>query len=395
MLLDHWGTPVRDTLRSPEVSMNVKYHPKLNGFLQAQGINANDYNSLRKILSNIGDSPNLSDQRLRTWRKLFQYAGLLYTDSNGNLATTDLGRYESDLLRSLRREWVAKVVHVLKKFQLKNPTTATDYPDDCDVFPYWCIWKAMCELDGKLHHEELNRVLLKVMRMSDLDAAIDRIRTARSRSDYDPNNEPLTQELFGDRVQEDQPSSRMDPWFSLAGHGGLLINTKSDSDGYKCLNEEYIDFIQEAVATPPQFRSFNDTQEWFMYYGSLEDMGSYLPPTRASAYLLRPGGDAETVLEMLSTGQLHLTRPAENQMETGDELFIVCDSQEGPVYIGSCYINSIESTSSALSLSISSWTPHEPPIPLGTLASIDNISEPVKNQILTLLEDNTNEHSAG
>jgi hypothetical protein len=289
--LTHWGTATRDQVHTPEIELSidllVDQNVKLKGFFACDGINANDYQLIRQKLSESGDSADNSDSRIRTWRKVFENIGLLYVDLESKIKLTQFGKFIRDIESQSRNKIVEllaiQAVNILKKYQLRNPANSQEdsYPEDCDIFPFWCIWKAMLSLNGKLHHEELNRVLLKVMRMDDLGAAIDRIADARKHANYDPSDWSIADQLLGERVfgQEEkdlepgkrpQAVNRMLPWFSIAGFGGLLIESESRSDGFRYINENLRGILERATLSTPVLRTFSSKEEWFSYYGAIE-----------------------------------------------------------------------------------------------------------------------------
>ena len=91
----------------------------------------------------------------------------------------------------------------LSRYQLRNPKTADTYPKDADIFPHWASWKAMRELDDKIHWEEIGRALTRCLRIAELEKGINRIRQARAAPDcltHDPevtgsNPVPATQSV--------------------------------------------------------------------------------------------------------------------------------------------------------------------------------------------------------
>lgn len=282
-----WTSGVRDVTELPSVEFTfaesepvaeIGFDKKhLEGFTKLEGVAWNDYDK-QKQASGLA----ISDERIRTYRKLYQTLGLIRRDTESEtIRLTPLG----EQIKSLNASEIEKrfsravdnerqqiygdirktAVSILSKYQLKNPFDGTGFPDDCDVQPAICVWKAMLNLEGKLHHEELNRVLMHVRRMDEIDSAIKRIREAREKSvDYRDDTE-ATRHL-GKRVINDQPSARTSAWFSFLGWGGIIIETKNDSDGFRNLVPEAVPFIEKAVANPPEFFETDDVEEWFNYY---------------------------------------------------------------------------------------------------------------------------------
>lgn len=115
--------------------------------------------------------------------------GVIYKD-NDKIRLSRLGLQMKNLEHNLNeaKERILSdvrttAVDILSRYQLKNPVDGPDLPSSCDVLPCICIWKAMRELDNKIGYEEMNRVILHVMEMSQLDEAIQIIRNARMKYD--------------------------------------------------------------------------------------------------------------------------------------------------------------------------------------------------------------------
>lgn len=153
------------------------------------------------------------------------------------------------------------------------------YPGDCDIHPYWAIWKACDELEGKLHWDELNRELMHVFRHADLNAVIDKIRVARAVAGYDPvaggtaasplsprcyDNDAPPEGRSGDGQVRDQ---RTTPWFKRASLGELLLSSPgAHGNGYWSIRPEFRELIHDWVSKgPPPFRLFASKDEWYRH----------------------------------------------------------------------------------------------------------------------------------
>lgn len=125
----------------------------------------------------------------------------------------------------------------------------------------------MLLLGNKIHYEEMNRVILHVMQMSDLDAAIAKIQEARNYGKtYSEMSEDELQTLLGEQVHTNQPPARIAPWFSFAGWGGLLIDQNSVEAGFRNLSLNAIPLLQSAVDNPPSYYEAKDKDDWLNYY---------------------------------------------------------------------------------------------------------------------------------
>jgi 5-methylcytosine-specific restriction protein B len=283
MIFDRWQAPDRDSPTTLGFSANAELGSQLNALMQAEG----------KAGTNeqvVADSSGIAVSRPRRWHKLFERMGLLYQDSDGNTQLTALGQIirgaETDVARDFRRHYAGAAIAVLRKYQLLNPADVTEkdtYPPDADCHPYWAIWKAAVELDGKLHWDELNRELMWVLRHSELDEAIARIKKARSYPDYDPAEGGAKELRLRERAYDQESTTddrnpagqvrdqKTTPWFKRAGFGELLLSPPGRAgNGYWTIHQDVFDLIAKDVLTTPVFKPFEDKQAWFLYYGSVD-----------------------------------------------------------------------------------------------------------------------------
>ena len=223
--INHWPSGARDTTEFPKVNIDIDvvFRDHLKAFTKMGGAGWTDYDAM-----NSSSGSDMTGSRLRTYRKLYEKCGLIYR-SDGKIQLSRLGQQmgalEADLeakkeeiLYALR----TTAIDILSRYQLRNPSDNDPLPDDCDVLPAICIWKAMRQLDNKLHAEEINRVILRVMRMADLDQAIEHIRDVRNScgGEYDSDESIAS---LGEPVHTNQAQARIAPWFSFVGWGGLII----------------------------------------------------------------------------------------------------------------------------------------------------------------------------
>lgn len=267
-----WPSGIRDTTEFPnvDVKFDVSLREHLEAFCKMDGLGWNDYEDQRNR-GNIA----VADSRLRTFRKLYEKLGLIYRDNNV-IRLSRLGKQLSELEIDLEREKERildqlrkTAIEILSRYQLKNPVDEPGLPDSCDILPCICIWKAMRALGNKIHYEEMNRVILHIMKMDDLDAAIERIKKARESYDASGSiSDKLEQpeELLGEPVHTNQVSARIAPWFSFAGWGGLIIEIHPDSNGYRRLKPESLAMIDEILENPPVYYPARDKEDWLHYY---------------------------------------------------------------------------------------------------------------------------------
>lgn len=225
-----------------------------------------------------------ADSRLRTYFTLFRGLGLVY-DEGGTLRVTPAGERLArifdemfasvddtarDASRSTRWKLARLAVAILSRYQLRNPKTADKYPADTNIFPLWAIWKAMRELDDKIHWEEIGRVLTRCLRMADLDQAIDRIRQGRDNPGYDPNDPANAEANLGPRRPDlgDDQQDRIIVWMSRAGFKDILLEHRNRDDGYRYLQAEFVSLLDEALASPPNYREFATAEDYFAWVGA-------------------------------------------------------------------------------------------------------------------------------
>ena len=275
-MINSWPSGIRDTTEFPTVSLSfdVNLRKHLEAFCKMDGVGWNDYENQAQV-GGLG----VADSRLRTFRKLYERLGLIYRDNN-NIRLSRLGVLLSRLEGNLEsykdtalEDITAVAVDILSRYQLRNPVDEPTLDPSCDVLPCLCIWRAMMELDSKINYEEMNRVILHVMKMADLDEAIEIIRKARSQyGNYQEVDAAVLDETLGPQVHTNQPSARIAPWFSFAGWGGLIIEQNQDSDGYRRICESAKPFIKKVLGNPPIYYDTADKNDWLEYYiGSAKD----------------------------------------------------------------------------------------------------------------------------
>jgi 5-methylcytosine-specific restriction protein B len=227
------------------------------------------YDEIRRLLKirNKQVAPELqrqADQRFRTYLTLFRGLGLVYVEDN-KLHATNAGKQLLQLLEEQyrtvddfaqrlsngSRDQLARLMApVLVRYELANPFS-TEYPPGTDIRPLRAMWKAARALDNKLHWEELGRALTPCLRESELDRAIESIRTARATPGYDPTNAEMMTVVLGPRIPDagSDHSDRLDVWFSRAAFKNIFLEARdSRTDGYRHINMTYAGLIDEMIA---------------------------------------------------------------------------------------------------------------------------------------------------
>lgn len=268
---NHWPSGARDTTEFPNVTVYITsdLRDHLEAFTKMDGIGWTDYDGMNAVSG--GDR---SGSRLRTYRKMYEKFGLIF-QKDEKLRLSRLGHQMASLESDLETQKEAildqvrmTAIDILSRYQLRNPVDNDDLPLFCDVLPAICMWKAMRELGNHLHPEEVNRTLLRVMRMSDLDGAIAKIKAARSRFglNYVSQTPGELQDALGTPVHTDQIQARIAPWFSFLGWGGLIISQSVDDDGCRYLIPSTVPIIDRILSNPPSYFETDDEVEWLEYY---------------------------------------------------------------------------------------------------------------------------------
>lgn len=217
---------------------------------------------------------DIAGSRLRTWKKVFEEFGLLYvSDGDQRLRTTALGRLVRDVHEDLSRKieganehLVALGLAVLSRHTLASPLVTAEYPPGTDLHPYRAIWAAARALDDRIHWEEMNRVLMHLLKDEDVPAAIEHIRTVRpvDGSDY---TEALLAALGAPAVDDGlETRRRITPWLAKAGFGGTFLG--EGQSGFWQLAPSYLPLL-EAVLDEPPTRPDHDslaTREAYLAY---------------------------------------------------------------------------------------------------------------------------------
>jgi 5-methylcytosine-specific restriction enzyme B len=283
-----WQAPDRDSPAGEAINLEFQLfisdesNTTLNTLLQLDGVNAYDEDV-------VAERTGVKISRPRRWGKFFERMGIMYREgqisrlTSFGKALSNISQHQQSEFRKTLAEWVIKV---LRRYQLKNPADETGgrYPDDCDVFPYWAIWKAADILDGRLHWDELNRELMRVLRMDELDARIDRIRIARAAPGYDPAAGGSAEYPLDARCYEelDPPAGKTadgqvrdhyaTPWLKKAGFGGLLLKMPGPGGGgYWTIPGDLRSQVKAALEDEPKFHAFKNKEEWFSHYGKLDE----------------------------------------------------------------------------------------------------------------------------
>lgn len=270
-ILNHWPSGARDTTEFPEVNVSIDASMRnhLRAFIKLDGVGWTDYDAMDE-----SSDVHMTGSRWRTYRKMYEKFGLIY-HADDKIKLSRLGHQMAALEGNIeaKKEEVLNqlrlsAIDILSRYQLRNPVDHDPLPINCDVLPAIVFWKAMMSLDNKLHPEEVNRVLMHVMQMSDLDNAIEAIQAARASYGNYHGTEGELDTILGEPVHSDpeQISARIAPWFSFLGWGGLIIEQAVDSNGFRNLSPAAVPMIQEILQKPPMYYDAKDEADWLEYY---------------------------------------------------------------------------------------------------------------------------------
>ena len=279
-----WPSTTRDTVKWPDINEDGSLSSStthLPMFLQAakKNVDWNGYNQIEKLCSEKWDG---SEQRIRTFRKMYERLGVI-CQINQQLCLTQFGNklYSFFYSRGTKAEKVQQekelaksAFSILSRYQFNNPTER--FGDDVGeglggIRPFRTILQAFSLLDGRLHYEEINRVILNIKDSEDLVSAVEKIAIAREATGgrYAGSSAANIEKILGRESIIDQPSARIASWFSLSGWGGLLISSESDPNGYRHLTELGQSVIRETGFNDSQKFEGTGVRQWYEYYGGI------------------------------------------------------------------------------------------------------------------------------
>lgn len=280
-----WPSIIR--VISPVLHKDLKDKPW--GFV---GSNGEPY---QKPYSNINNKLAKSfdkDSSLETYKSLLERLGLVIVQDKV-LHASKSGKELYNAVQELNGKVVKIMIRQLSKFQFKNPLIrGFEIPEDCDVLPFFAIWKILRNCENKLHQEELLRLVVGIRYMSEVDDVIQKINEVRRNTpDYEAlikgGAEARLDTLLGVRkLDTAQPSTDSSYWFSAAGMGGAIIY-KDEADQFRYLTPEAIPFIDELISNPPLYIDFgNDHKSWIEYYYELGEEQTEIPLREESSVLI-------------------------------------------------------------------------------------------------------------
>lgn len=277
-------------------------------------------------------SAEVSEQRIRTWKKVFEDMGIL-TVKDDRVRATRFGRSIIDgwsrvdeALRGANNRIALLGAEVANRVRLLTPGKVPDgVPGDADLLPIRAIWRAFRSLDNRLHWQDINRVLGNVHYESEVPSAIAHIRSFRDQ--FVGVYAPETLGQLGDAPLSDDPR-HITPWLNRASLGGLLFSSEADSSGYRTLSEPGRQIIDDLLAqSPPHLPADADTDAYQRYLmepverheASIADEDRPLVEQVIDAATSFGGSKFIVLSGLPGTGKTRLARLAATRLVDGDE----------------------------------------------------------------------------
>lgn len=281
-----------------------------------------------------GQKPSaaVSEQRLRTWKKAFEDMGIL-TVQDDRVRATRFGRSVIDgwlrvdeALRGANQRIALMGAEVANRILLRPPGRMLNgLPDDADLLPIRAIWRAFRSLDDRLHWQDVNRVLGNIHYEADLNSAIAHIR--KFRDDYKGVYAAESLDDLGANPLTDDPR-HITPWLNRASLGGLLFSSDADSSGYRTLNDQGRQIVDDLLAqVPPQLPADADSDEYLRYLmepvekheAPIADEDRPLVDQVVDAATLFGGSKFIVLSGLPGTGKTRLARMAAERLVDGDD----------------------------------------------------------------------------
>jgi len=188
--------------------------------LKIDGLKYDEEDFLSKIPASGTKKAADTTRSIRNTVEVMNLAGLSFRTGGpaDTFRLTDLGRLAADFLGILTQEKVANEanVHLIGQHFVFGLSCVAEYR---------AIWEIMLLCGGLLSNEELNRAFAALNLLSEVKEVSSRIMVAREKGDprligpraYDDDK-------FEELEKRNDQRKAMNPWFLLAGAGGILIS---------------------------------------------------------------------------------------------------------------------------------------------------------------------------
>lgn len=270
-----WPTPDRDSPLLGHFDGRFEPAEKFGVFLRMEGLAGRSEEA-------VETETGITLKRPRRWHKIFERMGLLYP-GDGNTRLARMGRMLRDASEpnGLERLVGREALETLKRYQFDNPVEKA-LPSGCDVHPYFAVLKSASMLDWKLHWDEVNRELMRILRDDQIPAVVAKIAAARQQTGYDEflgtasNAEGMlahrTHAAEATAPENKSPEGqlrdqRMTPFLKRAGFGEMFLKSPgAGGGGYWTVPENVRDIVEDAVSQVPVARQFATEQEWIDWF---------------------------------------------------------------------------------------------------------------------------------
>gem|GEM_PF-3037949 len=222
------------------------------------------------------DDPKRHGGIIQTQIRAFQEAGWVELDE-GNIRITDAGRQALVLLSKLPdflKVVPYFVIELLTRYQINNPARpdSSKNPEydallkECDIFPYWTLYKIMRESDLYITADELKRFVFKIQKSEEIPLIIDTIKKYREDKESGLSVEDLDKKyppMLTGAISE--PKYVMGRLGTQVGRYPPVI--KKEARDKWVINRSYLSFIDEVIKNEPIFKEHLTEKSWLAEHG--------------------------------------------------------------------------------------------------------------------------------
>ena len=323
-------------LSSDGASFRDGNYEKTREYLRAAAINFSG-----RTTGGQTPNPEVSEQRLRTWKSAFEEMGLLTVDDDGIVRATRFGRAVVEGVQSVEKTLeganhkiaelgalVANRVLLAKPDRDGRPPSGV--PADADLHPLRAIWRAFRKLGDKLHWQDINRVLGHIHYERDLETGISQIARFRSAHANGYADASLLNSLGSTKLTDDP--RHITPWFNRAGLGGMVIPSEADAEGFRHLppaSATILDSLLGETVAPVPAAARTDRAAYITYLMSPVEAAQRPPVGTSDEAIINAALKAVTrfgqskfivLAGIPGTGKTRLAKLVADQLTDGDSM---------------------------------------------------------------------------